>query len=98
MPVDISFGSILPWLTPAYFFCLSVDEVMVLTVDAAVAFFDGVAETVEWRTCTCCIGSSSGGGGDFLGNVAFLKIVSTGAAGPWYGETSIVFDASGSGG
>ena len=37
-------------------------------------------------------------GGDFLGKVALLEIVSTRAAGPWYGETSIVFDVSRSGG
>ena len=49
LPVGISFGSILPWLTPAYFACLNVDEVIELIVDAAVAFVDGVTDAVKWR-------------------------------------------------
>ena len=74
LPVDISFGSISPWLTPAYYVCIRLDEVMEL---AAVAFVDGVTKSVKWHTCTCFIGSSSGCSGDFLGEVAISKIVST---------------------
>ena len=59
-------------MTPAYFFCFSVDEVMELIVDTAVAFVEGVTEAVEWCTCTCFIGSSSGGRGDFLGREALF--------------------------
>ena len=82
MPVGILFGSISPWLTPAYFVCLNVDKVIELIVDAAVAFVDGVTDAAEWRTCPWFIGTSSGGLGNIFGKVDFSKIVSTGAASP----------------
>ena len=47
-PVGILLGSILPWITPAYVVGFKVDKVIELTVDAAVAFVDGVVELDEF--------------------------------------------------